>query len=177
MKELVRPVFDILLAFVRRERIHTYIGVSFRKVGYITLAWTVGLIDLYHSKLRLKEPCWSSRFSDWLQAKLPRSSSLSRVKNCLSSTLSRLALGPTSCPIQWTSWALSLGIKRPGREAHYSTAISAEIKKTWYMHPFPHTSSWRGASLYLRSSFRAAMGNLSYFGGQIIILSPSQGPD
>jgi hypothetical protein len=34
--------------------------------------------------------------------------------------LSRTALGPTQPPIQWVSGALSLGVKRPGREADRS---------------------------------------------------------
>jgi hypothetical protein len=32
-------------------------------------------------------------------------------------TASRSALGPTQPPIQWVLGALSLGVKRPGREA------------------------------------------------------------
>jgi hypothetical protein len=49
----------------------------------------------------------------------------------LLSTASRLALGPTQPPIQWVTWALSLGIKRPGREADHSPPTSAEIKNAW----------------------------------------------
>jgi hypothetical protein len=32
---------------------------------------------------------------------------------------SRLAVGPTQPPIQWIPGALSLGVKRPGREADH----------------------------------------------------------
>jgi hypothetical protein len=46
------------------------------------------------------------------------------------STSSRPALGPTQPPIQWILWALFPGVKRPGREAHYSSPTSAEFKKT-----------------------------------------------
>jgi hypothetical protein len=35
-------------------------------------------------------------------------------------TASRTALGPTQPPIQWVPGALSLGVKRPGREADHS---------------------------------------------------------
>jgi hypothetical protein len=35
----------------------------------------------------------------------------------LFTTASRMALGPTQSPIQWVPGALSLGAKRPGREA------------------------------------------------------------
>jgi hypothetical protein len=41
---------------------------------------------------------------------------------------SLLALGPAQPPIQWTPWDLSLGIKRPGREADHSPPSSAEVK-------------------------------------------------
>jgi hypothetical protein len=47
------------------------------------------------------------------------------------STSSRPALGSTQPPIQWVPGALSLGIKRPGREADHSPPASAEVKKIW----------------------------------------------
>jgi hypothetical protein len=46
-------------------------------------------------------------------------------------TISRMALGPTQPPIQWVSGALSLGVKRPGREADHSPPSSAEVKNVW----------------------------------------------
>jgi hypothetical protein len=61
-----------------------------------------------------------------------RSSSLGRVKNFLfSSTSSRPALRPTQPHFHWVLGALSLGVKRPGREADHSPPTSAEVKKTW----------------------------------------------
>jgi hypothetical protein len=45
--------------------------------------------------------------------------------------VSRPALGPTQPPIQWVPGALSLGVKRPGREADHSLPSSAEIKDAW----------------------------------------------
>jgi hypothetical protein len=45
------------------------------------------------------------------------------------STASRTALGPTHLPIQWVPGALSLGVKRPGREADHSPPSSAEVKE------------------------------------------------
>jgi len=42
---------------------------------------------------------------------------------------SRMALGPTHRPIQWLSGALSLGVKRRGREADHSAASCAEVKE------------------------------------------------
>jgi hypothetical protein len=44
-------------------------------------------------------------------------------------TASRTALGPTQPPIQWVPRALSLGVKRPGREIDHSPPSSAEVKE------------------------------------------------
>jgi hypothetical protein len=41
----------------------------------------------------------------------------------------RPALGPTQPPIQWIPAALSLGVKRPRREAHHSPPPSVDVKK------------------------------------------------
>jgi hypothetical protein len=46
----------------------------------------------------------------------------------LFTTASRTALGPTQPPIQWVPEALSLGVKRSGREADYSPPSSVEVK-------------------------------------------------
>jgi hypothetical protein len=46
-------------------------------------------------------------------------------------TVSIPALRPTQAPIQWAPGALSLGIKRTGREADHSPSYSAEITKAW----------------------------------------------
>jgi hypothetical protein len=57
-------------------------------------------------------------------------------------------------PIQWVPGALSLGVKRPGREADHSPPSSAEVKE-WvelYLHS-PNTPSWRGAYLKHRDNF------------------------
>jgi hypothetical protein len=42
---------------------------------------------------------------------------------------SRTALGPTQLLIQWVPGAVSLGVKRPDREADHSPPSSAEIKE------------------------------------------------
>jgi hypothetical protein len=64
----------------------------------------------------------------------------------LFTTASRTALGPTQPPIRWVPVALSLGVKRPGREANHSPPSSGEVKECGelYIHP-SNTSSWRGA--------------------------------
>jgi hypothetical protein len=40
-------------------------------------------------------------------------------------------MGPNQPPIQWVLGALSLGVKRPGREADHSPPSSAEVKNVW----------------------------------------------
>jgi hypothetical protein len=47
----------------------------------------------------------------------------------LFTTVPRTALGPIQPPIQWVPGALSLGVKRPGREADHSPPSSAEVKE------------------------------------------------
>jgi hypothetical protein len=51
-------------------------------------------------------------------------------------------------PIQWVLGVLSLGVKRPGREADHLSPPSAEVEECVepYLHS-PNTSSWRGAQL------------------------------
>jgi hypothetical protein len=49
----------------------------------------------------------------------------------LFTTVSRPVLGSTQPPIQWVPRALSLGVKRPGREADYSPSSSAEVKNAF----------------------------------------------
>jgi hypothetical protein len=44
-------------------------------------------------------------------------------------TASRTALGLTQPPIQWVPGALSLGVKRPWREADHLLPSSAEVKE------------------------------------------------
>jgi hypothetical protein len=54
-----------------------------------------------------------------------------RVKNFHFSISSRPTLGSTKPPVQWVLGAPSPGVKRQGREADYSPATSANVKKTW----------------------------------------------
>jgi hypothetical protein len=49
----------------------------------------------------------------------------------LFTTASRTALGSTQRPIQWVPGALSLGVKRPVREADHSPTSNAEVKNAW----------------------------------------------
>jgi hypothetical protein len=45
--------------------------------------------------------------------------------------VSKPALGPTQLLIQWLPRALSLGVKRPGREAQHSPPSSGKVKNVW----------------------------------------------
>jgi hypothetical protein len=45
--------------------------------------------------------------------------------------VSRTALAPTQLPIQWVPEALSLRVKRPGREADHLPPSGAEVKNEW----------------------------------------------
>jgi hypothetical protein len=66
----------------------------------------------------------------------------------LFTTTYRPPLGPTQPPVQLVPGALSLEVKRPGREANYSPPSSAEIKECVELYlRFRNTSSWRGAQL------------------------------
>jgi hypothetical protein len=47
----------------------------------------------------------------------------------LFATASGAALGPAQPPIQWVPGALSLGVKRPGRETDHSLPSSVEVKE------------------------------------------------
>jgi hypothetical protein len=61
-------------------------------------------------------------------------------------TTSRLALRPTQPPNQWVSGAMSLEVKRPGREDDLSPPRSTEVKNACtYTSPPTHMSSWRRA--------------------------------
>jgi hypothetical protein len=55
----------------------------------------------------------------------------------LFTTVSRTALGPIQPPIQWVPGGLSLGVKRPGREADHSPPSSAEVKNAWSYNSTP----------------------------------------
>jgi hypothetical protein len=57
-------------------------------------------------------------------------------------------------PIQWVPGALSLGVKRPGREADHLPPSSAEVKGRVELHLHsPNTPSWHGAQLKHRDKF------------------------
>jgi hypothetical protein len=49
--------------------------------------------------------------------------------NFLLDTVSRPILGPAQPTTQWVPWCLSLGVKRPGREADHSPPSSTEARE------------------------------------------------
>jgi hypothetical protein len=67
-------------------------------------------------------------------------------------TASRTALGPTQLRIQWVPGALSLGVKRPRREADHSPPYSAEVEMRGANLPLSNTPSSHGAQLNNKST-------------------------
>jgi hypothetical protein len=64
------------------------------------------------------------------------------------------ASGAHQPTIQWVSRALSLGVKRPGREANHSPPSRADVKECVELYLHSHTtSSWRGAEVKQRDNF------------------------
>jgi hypothetical protein len=61
----------------------------------------------------------------------------SRVKNFLTSTVSRPAVGPTESPIEWVPGPLSPGEKWQEREADHLRPTNAEVKKMWIYRSIP----------------------------------------
>jgi hypothetical protein len=68
--------------------------------------------------------------------------------------VSRPALGPTQPPIQWVPGALSLGVKRPEREADHSSPTSAEVS-AWSYTSTPQYAlmAWRSINEENRDTF------------------------
>jgi len=58
---------------------------------------------------------------------------------------------PASYPM--VPGALSLGVKRPGHDAHHSLPSSSEVENAWSYTSTPTTSSWCGARLEHSGSF------------------------
>jgi hypothetical protein len=67
-----------------------------------------------------------------------------RSKNFFSYTAPRQVVGPAPLPIQWVQVALSLRLRRAGREADRSPSSSVELKNDGAVPPLPYMSSWRG---------------------------------
>jgi hypothetical protein len=65
----------------------------------------------------------------------------------LFTTAYRPALGPTQLPIQYGLGAVSVGMKRPGRDADRSPPSSAEVIQCVELYLQPTTLSWNGAQL------------------------------
>jgi hypothetical protein len=59
----------------------------------------------------------------------------------LFSIMFRPPLGPTRPPVKWVPEALSLEVKRQGREADYSPPSDAEVNNDGAISPLPDTSS------------------------------------
>jgi hypothetical protein len=67
---------------------------------------------------------------------------LHAVSLVLFTTASRTALGPIQALIQWVPGSLSLGVKRPEREAIRLHLVPRSVRGA--TPPLPNTPSWRG---------------------------------
>jgi hypothetical protein len=89
--------------------------------SYLRLGSLSGLIPSGFSPMpRPSHPPWYDHLNSiWWRAQIMK----------LLPTASRKVLGTTQPPIQWVLGALSLRVKRPGREADNSLPSSAEVKE------------------------------------------------
>jgi len=62
---------------------------------------------------------------------------LTEIRSRHKITASRLALGPTQPSIRWVPVALSMRVKRPGRETDQSLPSTAEVKGYVELYPTP----------------------------------------
>jgi len=67
--------------------------------------------------------------------------------------MSRSDLGPTQPCIQWVPRVLSLGVKRPGREADHSPASSAEVHRATPQLPQCASTAWCSVKEKHRDNF------------------------
>jgi hypothetical protein len=78
-------------------------------------------------------------------------------------TASRTALEPTQPPVQWVTVVLSLGVKRPEREADHSPPSRAEVKNEW---SYTATPLIRLSGVVLRSTSTTISGHNFHFQNQ-----------
>jgi hypothetical protein len=82
---------------------------------------------------------------------------------------SRPALGLTQPPIQWAPGALSLGVKRQGREDDHSPPSSAKVKNAW-----KYTSTIRLHGVVLSYSTGATLSKLDSRGFRTKLRGPTR---
>jgi hypothetical protein len=80
-----------------------------------------------------------------------------------STTVSRTALVPTRPPIQWVQGSLSLGLKRPGREADHSPPSSPEVKNAWRYTSIPEYVFMARCLVKHRDNFTLSLQGQYYF--------------
>ena len=77
---------------------------------------------------------------------------------------------PPNLPIEWMPGAICTGIKRPGREADYSPASTADVKNVWRYMSSPaiwlHTL-YRDAFTYLKSYLHVQYMSVAYRRGGV----------
>jgi hypothetical protein len=72
----------------------------------------------------------------------------------LLTTASRPALGPTQHPIQWVPGALSLGVRRPRREADHSPPSRPRSRMTGAIPPLPQYASMAWCSVIKKHRYK-----------------------
>jgi hypothetical protein len=110
-----------------------------------------------------------SRYSDGLGTGRLEFDSLQGHKLFLCFVVSRPSLGLTQLPIKWVPRALSLGVKRPAREAGYLPLSSAEIKNGGAIPPLPDTCSRRDN--FISCLYHSRKSNANFRRGTLTLLS------
>jgi hypothetical protein len=109
------------------------------------IRWNLSWLSCTQVQNRLLIPIWAERQSN-------RDSIPGRGNPLFSSlSVSRPALRPAESHIQWAPSALSLVIKRSGREYYHSHSSSAQVEYTWMSTP-PHIFVTRCLINYAKTS-------------------------
>jgi hypothetical protein len=103
----------------------------------------IHLKSLYKCIYYSRKPGWLSPYSNW-----PGFHSW-QCKMFLFSTALRPALGSTQPSIHWLPWAVSPGLSGSGVKLTTHLHTMPRIRIRGYIHPFPHTSSWRSFTFFI----------------------------
>jgi hypothetical protein len=78
----------------------------------------------------------------------------------------QIGSGPTQPPIQWVPGALSLVVKRPGREADHSPPSSAKVRMRGAIPPLPQFSFMAWCSIKAQGQLCLYLSTVSFPGGK-----------
>jgi hypothetical protein len=129
-----------------REGRGSIVGVKFPEQGNVIRHWDIAFINFndsgFLSIITLGYGLDDQGFE-----------SLEGLGVFLFTIISRPGLGPTRPPIQWLPGALSLGVKRPEREADRSHPSSSEVKNAWGYTSTPQYAFMAWCSVKHRKTF------------------------